>query len=88
MLCNALELPHNLLQTVETASRVQGICFQPPILVDEFNVNTMQPAIVVEGDVMLKEYDFIVDKPRTSPLKLGRVNISLKWFVFTVCPPV
>ena len=52
--------------------------FQPPILVEEFNTNTMQPAIIVEGDVMLKDYDFIVEDTKDDPLKIGRVNMSIK----------
>ena len=65
--------------------KVQEKYFQPPILVDEFNINTMHPAIIVEGDVMLKEYDFIVDETKDKPLKIGRVNISVEMFVLTVC---
>ena len=50
--------------------RVKLSPFQPPISVDEFNINNQKPAIIVEGDVMLKEYQFIVDKL----LKIGRVK--------------
>jgi len=44
----------------------------PPIPVDEFNTNTKEPSIIVEGDVMLKEYDIIVVENKDKPLKIGR----------------
>ena len=53
------------------------ISFQPPISVDEFNINNMKPAIIVEGDVMLKEYDFIVEETKDKPIKIGRVDIDI-----------
>ena len=52
---------------------------QPPIPVDEFNINTKDPAVIVEGDVMLKEYNFIVEEGNEKLLKIGRVgNIQPK----------
>ena len=42
---------------------------------DEFNINNMKPDIIVEGDVMLKEYQFIVEEREGKLLKIGRVNI-------------
>ena len=32
---------------------------QPPILTEEFDPEVMKPALAVEGDVMLKEYDML-----------------------------
>ena len=32
---------------------------QPPILTEEFDPDSMKPALTVEGDVMLKEYDVL-----------------------------
>ena len=45
---------------------------QPPIPVEDFNTNNMNPAIMVEGDVMLKEYQFIVEENKEKLLKIGR----------------
>ena len=45
---------------------------QPPIAVEEFNTNNLAPAITVEGDVMLKEYQFIVEESKEKLLKIGR----------------
>ena len=41
---------------------------------DEFNINNQKPAIIVEGDVMLKEYQFIVEESKDKLLKIGRVK--------------
>ena len=43
---------------------------------DEFNINNMKPDIIVEGDVMLKEYQFIVEEREGKLLKIGRVNMK------------
>ena len=48
----------------------------------EFNVNSKLPDLVVEGDVMLKEFNFLVDNKIDKPVKIGRVGTS-----FT-CPPM
>ena len=45
---------------------------QPPIAVEEFNTNNLAPAITVEGDAMLKEYQFIVEESKEKLLKIGR----------------
>jgi len=44
----------------------------PPIPVTEFNVNSKLPDLVVEGDVMLKEFNFLVDNKIDKPVKIGR----------------
>ena len=41
---------------------------------EEFNINSLAPAIMVEGDVMLKEYQFIVEESKEKLLKIGRVG--------------
>ena len=41
---------------------------------EEFNTNSLAPAITVEGDVMLKEYQFIVESSKEKLLKIGRVG--------------
>ena len=38
----------------------------------EFNVNSKLPDLVVEGDVMLKEFNFLVDNKIDKPVKIGR----------------
>ena len=48
------------------------VTLQPPITVEDFNTNNMEPAIMVEGDVMLKEYQFIVEESKEKLLKIGR----------------
>ena len=45
---------------------------QPPIPLSEFNVNSKLPDLVVEGDVMLKEFNFLVDNKIDKPVKIGR----------------
>ena len=45
---------------------------QPPIAAEKFNTNNLAPAITVEGDVMLKEYQFIVEESKEKLLKIGR----------------
>ena len=40
----------------------------------EFNVNSKLPDLVVEGDVMLKEFNFLVDNKIDKPVKIGRVG--------------
>ena len=40
----------------------------------EFNVNSKLPDLVVEGDVMLKEFNFLVDNKIDKPVKIGRVE--------------
>ena len=42
----------------------------------EFNVNSKLPDLVVEGDVMLKEFNFLVDNKIDKPVKIGRVGTS------------
>ena len=46
------------------------------IPVDEFKLEDRQPDITVEGDVMLKEFHFIVqpDKSEEKLIKIGRVS--------------
>ena len=49
---------------------------QPSIPVQEFNVAAKLPDLVVEGDVMLKEFNFMVDNKIDKPVKIGRVSIE------------
>ena len=44
----------------------------------EFNVNSKLPDLVVEGDVMLKEFNFLVDNKIDKPVKIGRVGKMTK----------
>jgi len=44
----------------------------PPIPITESNINSKLPDLVVEGDVMLKEYDFLVDNKIDKPVKIGK----------------
>ena len=47
---------------------------QPPIPAEEFKLDTKLPDLTVEGDVMLKEFNFIVDNKIDKPVKIGRVR--------------
>ena len=47
---------------------------QPPIPASEFNVSAKLPDLTVEGDVMLKQFDFLVDNKIDKPVKIGRVG--------------
>lgn len=49
---------------------------QPPIPASEFNVSAKLPDLTVEGDVMLKQFDFLVDNKIDKPVKIGRVGDS------------
>ena len=51
---------------------------------DEFNINNQKPAIIVEGDVMLKEYQFIVEESKDKLLKIGRVNQSVRKYIYNM----
>jgi len=56
----------------QAGNNCQIYIHSPPISVDEFNINNMKPDIIVEGDVMLKEYQFIVEEREGKLLKIGR----------------
>ena len=72
---------HNVSQATDEL-RGKLFSFQPPISVDEFNMNNQKPAMIVEGDVMLKEYQFIVEQSKDKLLKICRVkNISVRKYV-------
>ena len=53
---------------------------QPPIPAEEFKIDAKLPDLTVEGDVMLKEFDFIVDNKIDKPVKLARVRICCVYF--------
>ena len=59
---------------------------QPSIPVQEFNAAAKLPDLVVEGDVMLKEFNFMVDNKIDKPVKIGRVSIEkfYKWKIFYI----
>jgi len=44
----------------------------PPIPAEEFKLGSKLPDLTVEGDVMLKEFDFIVDTKVDKPVKIAR----------------
>jgi hypothetical protein len=47
--------------------------FQPPILTDEFDPETMKPSLTVEGDVVLKEWSMLApDQQGGQTLKVAR----------------
>ena len=48
---------------------------QPPIPAEEFKIDAKLPDLTVEGDVMLKEFDFIVDTKIDKPVKIARVSV-------------
>ena len=41
---------------------------------EEFKLESKLPDLIVEGDVMLKEFNFIVDNKIDKPVKIGRVR--------------
>ena len=50
----------------------------------EFNVNSKLPDLVVEGDVMLKEFNFLVDNKIDKPVKIGRVGRMINRFTISI----
>ena len=56
---------------------LDGCHFQPAIPVQEFNPTVKLPDLTVEGDVMLKEFNFMVDNKIDRPVKIGRVGLRI-----------
>jgi len=56
----------------KSGNSCQIFIHNPPIPVTEFNVSSKLPDLVVEGDVMLKEYNFMVDNKIDKPVKIGK----------------
>ena len=62
--------------TITHQYSVRIFLLQPSIPVQEFNAAAKLPDLVVEGDVMLKEFNFMVDNKIDKPVKIGRVSIE------------
>jgi len=56
----------------QSGNSCQIFLHNPPIPAEEFKLDSKLPDLIVEGDVMLKEFNFIVDNKIDKPVKIGR----------------